>query len=152
VAGDTEIISLYRYFLWAQEMRALFASQLATRRWRIEVLREANDAREATEDIYLRPFMSYWLAGMYVVIEGWRKRLQLHDTEIDSLLQSPNVDLLEQFRHGSFHYRPELLTNEFMNFIAVDGTHGWMESVADAFAQWFDRWLQQRRTSGGHGP
>lgn len=33
-------------------------------------------------------YMSYWYAGLFVVVEGWRD-LGLQDAEIDGLLESP---------------------------------------------------------------
>lgn len=49
-------------------------------------------------------YMSLWYACLYVLIEGWLQ-LKLSDPEVDALLESPNVDLLERFRNGVFHYQ-----------------------------------------------
>ncbi len=88
-----EIASLHRHFIWANRMRVHFDRMLGgPRRDEDEWLVEA------------RLYMSYWYAGLYVVIEGWRE-LRLSDRAVDNLLASPNVALLGRFRNGVFHFQ-----------------------------------------------
>src|SRR5215813_14140585 len=87
-----KILSLHRYFLWADLMR-VHAEQIASH------------GDKHTETFFLYPYFSYWYGGMYVVVEGWR-RLRLADLDIDTLLKSTNVSHLEKHRHGAFHYHP----------------------------------------------
>ena len=61
-------------------------------------------------------YMSYWYGGLYVVIEGWR-RLKLSDQVIDTLLNSPNVDLLRRYRNGCFHFQEKYFDDRFLKFI-----------------------------------
>ena len=89
----SEFVALHRYYIWANRMRVHFD----------ELLNE-QEPRRPGWDIDSRTYMSYWYAGLYVVIEGWQE-LGLSDPAIDELLQSPNVALLRRFRNGVFHFQ-----------------------------------------------
>lgn len=60
--------------------------------------------------------MSYWYAGLYVVAEGWKK-LKLSDTQINRLLDSPNLELLRRYRNGTFHFQSEYNDQRFIDLI-----------------------------------
>jgi hypothetical protein len=119
------IVTLHRYFIWANRMRTHFD-------W---VISNGELAGEREIESFL--YMSYWYGGLYVVIEGWRK-LMLTDTVIDGLLQSPNVELLRRYRNGVFHFQPEYNDQRFLEFMeqGVDEVN-WVRSVNEQFGRYF---------------
>lgn len=77
---------LHKYFIWADRMRVHFDTVLKNKEKYID---------EHSFDIEANFYISYWYAGMYVVIEGW-KELALSDDKIDTLLDSPSIDKLRR--------------------------------------------------------
>ncbi len=124
------IFTLHRYFIWANRMRDHFD----------ERLREHMPRREGWE-IEVNLYMSYWYGGLYVVIEGWKK-LHLHDSYIDDLLNSPNVNLLRRYRNGVFHFQPEYYNERFLEFIC-DGKNAvaWVRTLNQQFGRFFLEWF-----------
>jgi hypothetical protein len=57
-ASHGDIAALHRYFLWADVMRVRFHEQLkSSPEWK---------------DAMMYPYMSYWYAGTFALIEGCR--------------------------------------------------------------------------------
>jgi len=81
-------------------------------------------------------FMSYWHAGLFVVVEGWRE-LNFHDPEIDQLLDSPNVDLLRRYRNGVFHFQREYFDNRFFDFASGSDNATWIRLLNDNLSRFF---------------
>lgn len=79
-----EVLALHRYFFWAGTMRVLFGDEL----------KKATSEEAVNNAHFLAPYLPYHLAGMYTVVEGW-KRLDLHDAEVDVLLDAEHLKLLE---------------------------------------------------------
>jgi len=104
-ALDPAVFALHRYYIWANRMRTHFDDLLARQR--------AGEARNEIEEFL---YMSYWYAGLYVVVEGWQE-LGLSEPTIDNLLMSPNVDLLRRYRNGVFHFQKEYYDDRFVGFI-----------------------------------
>lgn len=89
-------------------------------------------------------YMSYWYAGLYVVVEGWR-RLALEDEEIDRLLASPNVGLLKRYRHGVFHFQPAYYDKRFVRLIDEGkDVVRWVRDLNNAFG----RFLLEKQHEG----
>jgi hypothetical protein len=145
-----KLVSFWRYFLWADDMRKLFHQRLFNSP--IGEMRAAGATVEqaldrATTDkafggtviatLYGFPYMSYYYGGMYVVIEAWQKRLKYTDPEIDDLLRSPFLASLEQHRHGAFHYTPAYVDDKLSVFIAALESEEWLSDVHAAFWRWF---------------
>ncbi len=105
MANSSEIITLHRYFIWANKMRTDFDALLAQRNPVIEDENKLN--------IESNIYMSYWYGGLYVVIEGWLN-LKLSDPVIDSLLNSDNVGLLKRYRNGVFHFQKNIMIIAFL--------------------------------------
>jgi hypothetical protein len=129
VATPAEIMALHRYFIWQDEMRKHFFKrlhELAGRR--------INEAGHP--DIELFMYMSYWYAGLYVVVEGWRE-LGLQDEEIDALLDSPNVELLKRYRNGVFHFQRSYYDVRFFELLS-DGEDvvEWVNELVGAFSRY----------------
>jgi hypothetical protein len=83
------------------------------------------------------PYSALWLAMVYVVAEGW-KELDLHDEDVDALLDSPNLDLLRRFRNGAFHFQAKYYDDRFMGLLDPSGDPAkWVTNLYDAFDRWF---------------
>jgi len=119
------IITLHRYFIWADRMRVHFDEVIS---------KGALD--EATQiDGFL--YMSYWYGGLYVVIEGWQK-LKRSDPVIDTMLQSPNVDLLRRYRNGVFHFQNNYNDKRFLAFMEEGkDSVSWVRSLNVHFGRFF---------------
>jgi hypothetical protein len=125
-----EILTLHRYFIWANTMRTHFDQILA------EILAAKKQLEGATEiESFL--YMSYWYGGLYVVIEGW-KALGLSDAVIDDLLASPNVELLRRYRNGVFHFQRVYDDERFHEFM-TQGTDevAWVRTLNEQFGRYF---------------
>jgi hypothetical protein len=125
---DEELVALYRYFVWANNMRVHFEDTLK---------RTGVVDLDTPDGFYVAMYMSLWYGCLYVVIEGWQE-LQLRDQEIDSFLTSPNVDLLRRFRNATFHYHREYLHEKFLAFLREgEATATWVRGMHNAFASYF---------------
>jgi hypothetical protein len=118
-------LALHRYFIWANRMRTHFDN----------ILSGAVPVKNFEIESWL--YMSYWYAGLYVVIEGWRE-LQLNDAVIDSLLRSPNVELLRRYRNGVFHFQKAYMDDRFMAFI-TEGVNevAWVRELNEQLGRFF---------------
>ena len=76
---DGELLSLHRYYIWANMMREQFDDELQ-RNGQAELDRAI---QEGHVDVDILMYMSLWYDTLYVVIEGWRE-LDLTDPEIDN--------------------------------------------------------------------
>lgn len=103
---NDSIVTLHRYFIWANKMRTDFDVLLI----KSDVISKKRFFIESNL------YMSYWYGGLYVVIEGWIE-LGLSDPKIDELLKSPNVDLLRLYRNGVFHFQKDYNDKRFEGFI-----------------------------------
>ena len=88
-----EILSLHRYFIWANKMRVNFES-----------LALKSNLDEFLVQMDLMMYMSYWYGTLFTVIEGWQD-LHLEDHKIENLLVSDKIELLRRYRNGVFHYQ-----------------------------------------------
>jgi hypothetical protein len=118
-------LTLHRYFIWANRMRTHFDEVLS------------KGAPVGTREIECLLYMSYWYGGIYVVVEGWRE-LKLTDPIIDTLLQSPNVQLLRRYRNGTFHFQRKYLDERFTDLFAK-GTDAvaWVRDLNTEFGRYF---------------
>jgi hypothetical protein len=134
---DESIITLHRYFIWANRMRIHFE----------EIVARNSGIITNTKDFLINStlYMSYWYAGLYVVIEGWTG-LKLHDTVIDELVKSPNVALLKRYRHGVFHFQKKYNDTRFREFIEQgEKPVEWVRQLTSELSRWFiDRFNSPR--------
>jgi hypothetical protein len=132
-AVDEDLLSLHRYFLAANQQRELF-DRLIT-----EYAEEHGEPPRYGGEMWNESWlaMSYWYAGLYVVIEGWRD-LGMHDDRVDALLTSPNVDLLRLYRNGTFHYQSRYWSEKFLALIR-DGEDvpTWVRELNRMFGRYF---------------
>ncbi len=128
-----EIITLHRYFIWADRMKVHFD----------EVLKKfgskavSGDSTKKKEGIEIFLYMSLWYGTFYVLIEGWQE-LKLSDDKIDALLKSKNVDLLRRYRNGVFHFQKEYYDDRFMKLMKEgQDIANWIRNLRDEFSRWF---------------
>ena len=141
----TTLLTLHRYWMWANRMRVLFDQALADPK---RIAEGANDVRKMGLTFFADDpgiFMSYWYAGLYVVIEGWREQ-GFHDPDIDRLIESPNTDLLRRYRNGSFHFQKEYFDQRFQGFMAEQGTVVWVRELNRTFGRYFLRELNENNS------
>lgn len=124
-----EVASLHRYYIWQNQVRVHFHDELREARERGEGLTHSS---EAGITVFL--YMSYWYAGLYVVIEGWRE-LGLQDDEIGQLLDSPNVDLLRRYRNGVFHFQRTYYDERFIDLLRGADVVDWTRALNSAFGR-----------------
>jgi hypothetical protein len=82
--------------------------------------------------------MTIWLALLYVVIEGWRK-WNFFDQSLDSLLASPYVAELKQYRHAIFH-ATEFDQRAVLEFEGSSERTQWTGEMANALRQAIRDW------------
>lgn len=121
-SGIPPIVSLHKYFIRANKMRTDFDN--------LHTQTHENKMPESQPmnqwNIECELYMSFWYAGVYVIIEGWRE-LQLADRRIEELLNHENyVELLRRYRNGIFHFQKEYFDQRLANV--------WMEK--EEFVQW----------------
>ena len=124
-----ELVSLHRYYIWANRMRTLFYAELKQ-----QDLNALDPVLVLAGDIGL--LSSYWYGALYVVVEGY-KELKLSDPAIDLLLQSDNVELLRRYRNGTFHFQRNYFDDRFNNFFAERSTVEWVRTLNREFGRFF---------------
>lgn len=141
--------SFHRYFIWADDLRGQYHKlmrQTPIGQLKQAGVSEAEALRQIMSDsrlqghflaaLYAFPYMSYYYGAMYVVIEGWQKRLRYADAEIDTLLESRFVALLERHRHGAFHFTPDYFDPRLMDFVNEVDSERWLNQLHAAFGRW----------------
>jgi len=123
---DPALITLHRYYIWANRMRTHFDDLLE---------KEGYQTTRGEIESFL--YMSYWYGGLYVVIEGWQE-LKLREPTIDRLLDSPNVDLLRRYRNGVFHFQSDYSDDRFTDFMH-EGKHAvqWVRDLTLHLGRYF---------------
>lgn len=128
-----EIITLHRYFIWADRMKVHFDETLKGLNTNIKSLYFA----KTYEGINTFLYMSLWYATFYVLIEGWQE-LGFKDKKINTLLKSPNVKLLKRYRNGVFHFQKEYYDERFMKLMKEgEDIANWIRDLRDEFSRWF---------------
>ena len=104
----------------------------------------ATDDEQRRDAQFVAPYLPYWCAGMYVLVEG-RRRLGLSDPTIDQLLDPHRVRLLKEFRNGVFHFHPEYYDPKFHGFWAQGvEIHAWLDRLWIAFDAFFRQWMPKK--------
>ncbi len=134
-APEDGIVSLYRYFAWADYMRNHY-QEVRERDDRLEAA-GVHDRLPYDEVMRAEMYMCFWFASLYSVIEGWRK-LRLQDSEISALLRSPLTETLREFRNAVYH--PEAFDDKRLERLVATGNDGsdWIIQVTVAFRRLFN--------------
>lgn len=130
-----EIITLHRYFIWADRMRVHFDQVLQNLGTDPKPMADKLFTDEKGINTFL--YMSLWYGTFYVLIEGWQE-LGLKDKKIDAMLKSKNVALLKRYRNGVFHFQKEYYDKRFIELMenGIDITN-WIRDLRDEFSRWF---------------
>ena len=136
MALHSEIMSLHRYFIWADRMRVLA----------LDLLGQGHG--NAADALFLHPYFFYWYAGSYVVIEGWRE-LDLHDAVIDDLLSTKAyVEALRLHRNGAYQFQPTYFAEKVIGFVSEAGSAEWIHKLQQAFSSWFLAYFESHKGTG----
>ena len=129
-----EVLTLHKYFIWADRMRVHFD----------QVLQRPGPSDGKKFSVEPHMYMCLWYACTYVVIEGWRE-LGLSDPAVDRLLASPNVGLLKRYRNGVFHFQKDYFDERFIALIR-DGENvvAWIRELREGLSRFFLDWLRDR--------
>jgi len=142
--ADKYMLTLHKYFIWADRMREHFYNLLNKD---ISRLKSMDSPEASMFRLETNIYMSYWYGGMYVLIEGWRE-LGFKDAKIDKLLDSPNVNLLKQYRNGVFHFQKDYFDKRFLGFIKSSDSPDWVFELRNEFSRFFqDRFNKNNRDS-----
>jgi hypothetical protein len=125
------VIALHKYYMWANRMREHFTKTIPSLP---AMLTPEQSPVFMVQDPII--FMSYWYAGLFVVIEGWNE-LELIDPQINELLESPHVDLLRRYRNGVCHYQREYADPRFLDMMQAKGVVPWVKELNNAFGRYF---------------
>lgn len=134
-----KLLSLHRYYIWANRFREYFESTLGNKEPDEPVRAEFAD------DTCM--FLAQWYTALYVVIEGWQE-LKLSDSEIDRLIASPNTELLRRFRNGVCHFQGQYFDARFSEVITAEGLVGWVRELNREFSRYFLDELKQPAHEG----
>lgn len=121
-------LALHRYYIWANRLRDHF-----------DIAISASPLIDQQESMFADDqglFLSHWYAALYVVVEGWQE-LKLADIEIDTLLSSPNIDLLRRFRNGVCHYQRNYSDPRFLDLMQAQGVVPWVRQLNLEFGRYF---------------
>ena len=128
-----EIITLHRYFIWADRMKIHFDRVLKG----IKPIPINDELFKKEKGIETFLYMSLWYGMFYVLIEGWQE-LKLSDEKIDNLLKSENVELLRNYRNGVFHFQKEYYDKHFIKLMSEGkDIANWIRDLRDEFSRWF---------------
>lgn len=134
-----EIITLHRYFIWADRMRVHFDATLKSVN-----PKTFSPVAKDEKDIEVFLYMSLWYGMFYVLIEGWQ-RLKLKDKKIDKLLKSNNVSLLKLYRNGVFHFQKKYYDKRFIKLMKEgQNIANWIRELRDEFSRWFLTFYEHR--------
>lgn len=126
-----EIITLHRYFIWADRMRVHFDYVLKNSD------PASSESYKSKEGIDTFLYMSLWYGMFYVLIEGWQE-LGFVDEKIDELLKSKNVDFLRLYRNGVFHFQKKYYDERFTKLMTEGQDIAiWTRDLRDEFSRWF---------------
>lgn len=129
----SEIITLHRYFIWADRMKVHFDRVLRG----IKPIPINDELFKKEEGIETFMYMSLWYGMFYVLIEGWQE-LKLKDEKIDELLKSKNVELLRRYRNGTFHFQKKYYDEHFTKLMKEgEDIANWIRDLRDEFSRWF---------------
>ena len=130
------VYTLHRYFICVSRLRLYLSNTVD------EVGAKPPKDGKGRRYWLLRVFthLTYWLASLYVVVEGWRE-LNLTDERIDNLLRSDNVERIRRVRNGVFHFQPDYFDKRFVEPFKHAGISEWADSLNQEFGRYFADWF-----------
>ncbi|MGO8914878.1 MAG: hypothetical protein ACLQJR_03100 [Stellaceae bacterium] len=122
--------ALHKYYLRAETMRAHYDKT-------VEILKSVYGPTEWMKDkpntvhFEARLYLDYWLAALYVVVEGFEK-LSLHNAATEKLLKSPLRSKLNQHRGGTYHFREQYFDADILALVTAEGGAQWAAALHGA--------------------
>jgi hypothetical protein len=120
---NEKLLSLHRYWLWAEYLRKLFLESAAV-----------DNASPMSVEWFANKsgmLMSHWYSALFVVVEGYSE-LGLKDDIVDELLKvSENIELLKRYRNGTAHYQKNYFDKRFLEFMSVKGSAKWIHKLSE---------------------
>lgn len=133
-------MALNYYLSWAEAMSTRFAAL------------ETNAIQNGVEDTQVGDifmYFCYWLAAMYVVIEGYRE-IGLKDPAIDALLNPDKIAILKRYRHGVYHFQPDyVFGTRYSGLFAIAAEiMPWLTELRIAARAFCDEWETKFHVDG----
>ena len=130
------VLTLYRYFAWADAMRENYEVARARDIPRIEEAKAEGKFYPYHLAMHAEMYMCYWFSTLQIVIEGW-PQLKYNDPRLKELLRSPHKRLLQKFRNAIFH--PSDWMDTRINELVQKGqeSYDWVTAVTDAYRAFF---------------
>ena len=127
---DPRVLALHRYFMWSTLLKGHFEEVLAR-----FTARGEDFSLNSDDGAVGVAYMSYWYASLWVVIEGWRT-LDLHDDEVDRLLDAPSTEKLKLYRHNVFHFHENYWNEPLVLPLLRDSdTVTWVRELSSALGR-----------------
>lgn len=123
---NDSIITLHRYYIWANKMRVDFYG----------FLKNKDKISKINFEIESVMYMSLWYGLLYVVIEGWQS-LKLKDQIIDDSLKSKYTRLLKRYRNGVFHFQKKYNDERFEELCREKEAVEWITKLNKEFGRFF---------------
>ena len=117
-----ELLTLHRYWIWANRLRHHYEAALAT----------GVGAGPLDPDTWFAGdiglFLGHWYSSLFVVVEGWGE-MGLSDPRVDQLLGSPFVENLRRFRNGVCHFQQNYFDDRFIEIAANPASVPWVREL-----------------------
>jgi hypothetical protein len=149
---EVAVFTLHRYFIWANRLRDSLLDTIEAQGpcpdTHPEMSEEEREATEMQARSWFLPvffFGSYWLASLYVVVEGWQE-IGLDDPEVSKLLDEEFLQRLRRHRNAVLHYQPKYLDRR-VETMFTENSGSWIgqaRSLHDALSRFFLEWFLNR--------
>ena len=96
---------------------------------------EQDSAAQLEEGFYAQMYFDYWLAGLFVFVEGYEK-LGLHDAEVDALLELPTFSVLRAYRGGIYHFREKYWDDDVLALVRDKDAIQWCHKLNTALSKY----------------
>lgn len=138
--NNDKLMILHKYFIWSDRMRVHFDFSLTEPT-------PTTPEEKRKNSIEITMYMSLWYGMFYAVIEGWRD-FNFHNKDIDTMLESSNVELLRRYRNGVFHVQNQYNAEKFETLYEQGENFPiWIRELRDAFSKYFLDTIRNREQS-----
>lgn len=124
-----KFLALWKYYRFSRTL-----SEYAVPHYEAHIRGSQRDHLEVLRGIAL---ISYWIASLNTLVEGWTE-LKLSDPTIDSILSQEKRAVLKRYRNTVFHFQGDL-DEPRIKALSTDGdVIRWVFQLGDAFQAFFD--------------
>jgi hypothetical protein len=124
-----KFLALWKYYRFS---RAL--SEAAAPFYQLHMDGKLRDPLDSMRSI---AFLSYWIASLEVLSEGWTE-LGLSDAAIDPALTDAHRATLRNYRHTVFHFQADLDEKRIAALTANHAVIGWVFALGEAYQSFFE--------------